>query len=94
MKSFGRVLEFAPRHTLARYDLALALKRADRQAEAIDIDGALAIEARPRLTTHSGSSTGIRASWTARPGRCARRRASIRGYDDAHYTSGGAAGQA
>jgi tetratricopeptide (TPR) repeat protein len=49
--SFGRVLELDPRHTLARYNLALALKRADRQAEAIEeLKRALAIE--PRADVH------------------------------------------
>jgi tetratricopeptide (TPR) repeat protein len=33
--SFRRVLELDPRHTLARYNLALVLKRADRLPEAI-----------------------------------------------------------
>lgn len=47
--SFRRVLELAPRHTLARYNLALVLRRADRLGEAIDELGrALAIEPRPQ----------------------------------------------
>lgn len=36
IRSFRRALELAPGHTLARYNLALVLKRADRLAEAID----------------------------------------------------------
>jgi tetratricopeptide (TPR) repeat protein len=36
MKSFRRALEIDPRHALARYNLALALNRADRTAEAIE----------------------------------------------------------
>jgi tetratricopeptide (TPR) repeat protein len=34
--SFHRVLQIAPRHALARYNLALVLRRADRMCEAID----------------------------------------------------------
>jgi tetratricopeptide (TPR) repeat protein len=49
--SFNRVLELAPRHTLARYNLALVLRRADRLPEAIDeLERALAIE--PRAEVH------------------------------------------
>ncbi|PYR74661.1 MAG: hypothetical protein DMF86_17900 [Acidobacteria bacterium] len=45
--TFRRVLQLAPRHALARYNLALVLKRADRQAEAIDeLQRAIAIEPR------------------------------------------------
>jgi tetratricopeptide (TPR) repeat protein len=44
---FRRVLELAPRHALARYNLAQVLKRADRAAEAIDeLRKAIAIEPR------------------------------------------------
>ncbi len=46
--SFRRVLELAPRHTLARYNLALVLRRADRLSEALaELERALAIEPRP-----------------------------------------------
>ena len=45
---FRRVLRLEPRHTLARYNLALVLKRADRLQEAIgELTRALAIEPRP-----------------------------------------------
>jgi tetratricopeptide (TPR) repeat protein len=48
IESFRRVLARAPRHTLARYNLALVLKRTDRLQEALDELGrALAIEPRP-----------------------------------------------
>jgi tetratricopeptide (TPR) repeat protein len=50
IKTFRRVLELAPRHALARYNLALVLKRADRLPEALDELGrALAIEPRPAI---------------------------------------------
>ena len=50
MKSFRRALEIDPRHTLARYNLALALNRADRTAEAIEeLTRTLAID--PRAET-------------------------------------------
>jgi tetratricopeptide (TPR) repeat protein len=46
--SFRRVLELAPRHTLARYNLALVLKRTDRLAEAErELLRILEIESRP-----------------------------------------------
>ena len=45
--SFHRVLERSPRHALARYNLALVLKRADRTSEAIDeLQRVIAIDAR------------------------------------------------
>lgn len=48
IESFRKVLALAPRHTLARYNLALVLKRTDRLPEALDeLDRALAIEPRP-----------------------------------------------
>ena len=48
IESFRKVLALAPRHTLARYNLALVLKRTDRLQEALDeLDRALAIEPRP-----------------------------------------------
>jgi protein O-GlcNAc transferase len=47
IKTFRRVLQLAPRHTLARYNLALALKRTDRLQEAVDeLQRAIEIEAR------------------------------------------------
>lgn len=51
IQSFRLALDLAPRHTLARYNLARVLNRADRVAEAIEeLQGALAIE--PRAETH------------------------------------------
>jgi tetratricopeptide (TPR) repeat protein len=48
IKSFRRAIDLAPRHALARYNLALVLKRADRPREAIDeLTRAIAIESRP-----------------------------------------------
>ena len=47
MKTFRRVLELSPRHVLARYNLALVLKREDRMIEAIDeLKRTIAIEPR------------------------------------------------
>lgn len=46
--SFRRALELAPRHTLARYNLALVFKRVDRVREAIaELTRAIEIEPRP-----------------------------------------------
>ena len=50
-QTFRSVLELAPRHTLARYNLALVLRRADRLPEALaELERALAIE--PRAEAH------------------------------------------
>jgi tetratricopeptide (TPR) repeat protein len=87
--SFRRVLVLAPRHTLARYNLALVLKRADRLPEAIEeLERALAIEPRPEVHYtlgvsywHQGdaerAARSLRAAVAARPD-----------YADAHYTLG------
>ena len=48
LATFRRVLELAPTHVLARYNLALVLKRVDRTAEAMDeLTRAIRIEPRP-----------------------------------------------
>jgi protein O-GlcNAc transferase len=48
--AFRRVLTLAPRHVLARYNLALVLKRTDRLEDALDeLAQALAIEPRPEV---------------------------------------------
>jgi len=53
--SFRRVLEIAPRHALARYNLALVLRRADRFREALEeLQRALAIEPRPEMYYTAG----------------------------------------
>jgi tetratricopeptide (TPR) repeat protein len=87
--SFRRVLALAPRHTLARYNLALALKRADRLQEAIDeLTQVLAVEPRPEahyqlgvVHLHRGdldrAASSLRAAIAARPD-----------YADAHHTLG------
>jgi tetratricopeptide (TPR) repeat protein len=55
IRSFRRALELAPRHTLARYNLALVLRRIDRPAEALaELDRALAIEPRPEALYTQG----------------------------------------
>jgi tetratricopeptide (TPR) repeat protein len=51
LASFRRALTLAPRHTLARYNLALVLKRSDRLAEAAaELDEVLRLE--PRAEAH------------------------------------------
>jgi protein O-GlcNAc transferase len=88
--TFRRVLQVAPNHTLARYNLALVLRRVDRLPEALDeINRALAIEPRPEvhytrgiILLHQGelarAAEALRAAIGAEPG-----------YADAHYTLGG-----
>jgi superkiller protein 3 len=89
IRTFRRVLELAPKHALARYNLALVLKRADRLPEALDELGqALAIEPRPEIHYtlgviywHQGdldrAAAALRAAVAAQPR-----------YADAHYTLG------
>jgi tetratricopeptide (TPR) repeat protein len=89
IRSFRRTLELAPRHTLARYNLALVLKRADRLAEAID-ELQRVIEVEPRAEAHytlgvihwhqgdlERAVAALRAAVAAEPR-----------YADAHYTLG------
>lgn len=87
--SFRRVLEIAPRHALARYNLALVLRRADRLPEAIEeLERTLAIEPRAEahytlgvIYWHQGdverAARALRAAAAARPD-----------YADAHDTLG------
>jgi tetratricopeptide (TPR) repeat protein len=89
IRALQRALDLAPRHTLARYNLALVLKRADRIAEAIDqLNRAQDIE--PRSEAHytlgvihwqqgklDKAADELRAAAAAEPG-----------YVDAHYTLG------
>lgn len=77
--SFRRTLELAPRHALARYNLALVLKRADRLPEAIEeLHRAISIEPRPEahytlgvIYWHQGDSNAavgaLRAAIAAEP---------------------------
>jgi tetratricopeptide (TPR) repeat protein len=48
--SFRRALDLAPRHVLARYNLALVLNRSDHVAEAVEeLQRALVIDSRPEI---------------------------------------------
>jgi tetratricopeptide (TPR) repeat protein len=87
--AFRRALALAPRHTLARYNLALVLQRADRLAEArTELERAIEIEPRPEahyalgvIYWHQGeparAEQALRAAIAAEPG-----------YVSAHYTLG------
>ena len=87
--TFRRTLELAPRHALARYNLALVLKRADRLPEAIEeLHRAIEIEPRPEahytlgvIYWHQGdvsrAARALRAASAAEPR-----------YAEAHYTLG------
>jgi tetratricopeptide (TPR) repeat protein len=89
IRTFRRVLDLAPRHALARYNLALVLKRADRLPEAIDeLHRALQIEQRPEahytlgvIYWHQGDGDRAVEALRAAVGRNPR-------YADAHYTLG------
>ena len=88
--TFTRVLDLAPRHTLARYNLALVLRRVDRLADALrELDRALAIERRPQalytqgvIYWHQGdlmrAADSLRAAIAISPD-----------YADAHHALGG-----
>jgi tetratricopeptide (TPR) repeat protein len=89
IKTFRHTLKLAPRHALARYNLALVLKRADRLQEAID-ELQRVIEIEPRAEAHytlgviywhqgdlERAASALRAAVAAEPR-----------YADAHYTLG------
>jgi tetratricopeptide (TPR) repeat protein len=89
ISSFRRALDLAPRHALARYNLALVFRRADRLQDAIDELGrVLAIEPRPEahytlgvIYWHQGDlDRAVRALGAAV--------AAEPRYADAHYTLG------
>ncbi len=79
IQTFRKVLELAPRHALARYNLALVLRRADRLPEALaELERALAIEPRPEahytmgvIYWHQGdldrAAAALRAAIAAEP---------------------------
>ncbi len=89
IRSFHRALELNPRHTLARYNLALVLRRADRLNDAIDeLQRAIAIEPRAEAQYTLGVIYWHR-------GDLDRAIAALRGaiateprYADAHFTLG------
>ena len=89
IESFRRVLAIAPRHTLARYNLALVLKRADRLPEAIEeLERAHAIEPRPEVLYTLGVSYWHQGE-VERAAQALRAAVALQpDYADAHYTLG------
>ncbi len=77
--TFRKVLELSPQHTLARYNLALVLRRADRLPEAItELERAIATDPQPEahytmgvIYWHQGdldrAAAAFRAAIAARP---------------------------
>lgn len=89
MATFRRVLELAPAHVLARYNLALVLKRVDRTAEAVEeLTRVLRIESR----AEAHYTLGVIHWQQGEIGKAARAlRAAVAvqpGYADAHYSLG------
>ena len=89
MGSFRRVLELDPRHALARYNLGLVLKRADRMSEAV-AELRRAIEIQPRAEAHYalGVIYWHQGDLNAAAGALRAATAADAGYADAHYTLG------
>jgi tetratricopeptide (TPR) repeat protein len=93
IRTFGRVLQIDPRHTLARYNLALVLKRADRLPEAVQtLQRALDIEPRPEALYTLGVIYWQQGD-TGRAVRVLEQAvAADPRYTDAHYTLGAVRG--
>jgi tetratricopeptide (TPR) repeat protein len=89
IESFRRALSIAPRHTLARYNLALVLRRLDRLTEALaELERTIEIEPRPQayylrgvIYWHQGDSERAAKSLRAAIDRDA-------SYAEAFYTLG------
>jgi tetratricopeptide (TPR) repeat protein len=89
IRTFRRVLKLEPRHTLARYNLALVLKRADRLPEAIDaLKRALEIEPRPEAHYTLGVIYWQQGNTDRAAGALRAAAAADPRYADAHYTLG------
>jgi tetratricopeptide (TPR) repeat protein len=87
--SFRRALELDPRHTLARYNLALVLKRADRLAEAIaTLQRALEIEPRAEAHYTLGVIYWQQGDLDRAAGALGAAVGAAPQYADAHYTLG------
>ena len=87
--SFRRALALDPRHTLARYNLALVLKRADRAPEAIaTLRQALETEPRPEAYYTLGVIYWQQGDLDRAAGALEAAVAAEPKYADAHYTLG------
>jgi tetratricopeptide (TPR) repeat protein len=88
--AFTRTLELAPRHALARYNLALVLRRVDRQADALrELDAALAIERRPQALYTQGVIYWHQGDLRRAADSLRAAIAISSDYADAHYALGG-----
>jgi tetratricopeptide (TPR) repeat protein len=87
--TFRHVLEIAPRHTLARYNLALVLQRADRLDDAArELERAIAIEPRPEAYYALGVVYWHRGELERATRALGDAVAAEPGYAAAHYTLG------
>lgn len=87
--TFRRVLAMAPRHALARYNLALVLRRSDRLAEAIaELEQVLAIDPRPQAHYTLGVIYWHQGRLDRAVGALEAAIASEPAYAEAHYALG------
>jgi tetratricopeptide (TPR) repeat protein len=87
--SLGHALELAPRHVLARYNLALVLRRADRAQDAIaELRRTLSIEPRPEVHFALGVTYWRQGEIDRAVGALREAVASRPDYAEAHYTLG------
>jgi len=87
--SLRHALELAPRHVLARYNLALVLRRADRAPEAIaELRRTLDIEPRPEVHFALGVTYWRQGEIDRAVDTLREAVASRPGYAEAHYTLG------
>ena len=88
-RTFTRLLQIDPRHTLARYNLALVLQRMDRLDQAVEqLDLAIASDPQPQALYTRGVIAWHQGDPIVPSHRSARRSTSIREHADAYAALG------